>query len=96
MFLESSCLPPSLIAKAITIYFVRGNWLTDECMAAIVENQEKGFNWQEKLNDLLDLRGTQDRGRGVLMTNMFCDQLIYNEKGNRALLLVKGDALKCK
>jgi len=70
--------------------------LTDEYMAAIVEDQGEGFNWQDKLNDLLDLRGAQDRGRGVLMTNMFCDRFFYNEKGNRALLLVKGDASKCK
>ncbi len=63
--------------------------VTAEYLAATVEDQGDGFNWQDKLNNSLNLQGTEERGRGIIMTNMICQGPYYNEKGNRALIFVK-------
>ncbi|HWR44183.1 PAS domain S-box protein [Sporomusa sp.] len=39
------------------------------------------------LDNEFDQLGLAERGRGMMMMKMFCDQLIYNAKGNEVLLM---------
>ena len=65
--------------------------ITNRYISAIVEDRGDGFNWNKKINASLDLQGIKERGRGITMVKIFCDGLLYNEKGNRALIYLKGD-----
>lgn len=53
-----------------------------------VEDEGKGFHWQEKIDRPLELEGHSDRGRGIPMIQLFADGLFYNEKGNQATFFV--------
>lgn len=55
----------------------------------IVEDEGEGFDWRKKIEEPLDLEGHSDRGRGIAMTQLFCDYLYYNEKGNQTTCLIK-------
>ncbi len=54
-----------------------------------VEDEGEGFDWRDFLdNKFLDLEGEEERGRGIAMTKVICDSLFYNEKGNKAFLIL--------
>ncbi len=63
--------------------------VSSEYIQASVEDQGPGFNWQEKIDHPLDLEGHSERGRGMAMTRICCDHLVYNEKGNRVIFVVE-------
>ncbi len=55
-----------------------------------VEDEGDGFDWRDLLdNKCLDLEGEEERGRGIAMTRIMCDRLFYNEKGNKAFLILE-------
>ena len=62
--------------------------VTNRYLQATVHDQGAGFNWREKIEKSMDLYGNQERGRGIAMTRMCCDQLFYNVKGNQVTLVV--------
>ena len=68
--------------------------LTNDYVFATVEDQGDGFNWKEKVaaksQDIID--SEKERGRGILMARMLCDRLFYNEKGNKAFLILESEA----
>ncbi len=72
--------------KVFVEIIVAGNIL-----AATVEDQGEGFDWQQKLYNSLNLENARERGRGIIMTKMLCEGLFYNEQGNLALLFMKGE-----
>ena len=53
------------------------------------EDEGEGFNWKEKINAPLELKGIAERGRGIAITRKYCKKLLYNKKGNKATLFVK-------
>lgn len=65
--------------------------LEDNCTKIYIEDQGKGFNWQEKLRGSSSFDGFQERGRGICLAKIFCDDLIYNKKGNKVCIVKKND-----
>ncbi len=63
--------------------------VTDDYFLAQVTDQGQGFDWRKKLDKPLDLEGTHERGRGIAMTGICSDWLLYNEEGNQATLLLR-------
>jgi len=63
-------------------------WSADgESFTCSIEDQGAGFN-PDTLDDPLDENGLlKASGRGVLIVRAFCDQVTYNEKGNRVTIL---------
>lgn len=53
----------------------------------VITDQGEGFDWQERLERPLDMEGHSERGRGIIMTDLMCDFLQYNRKGNRVTLI---------
>ena len=54
-----------------------------------VEDEGNGFGWRSVLDsNCLDLEGEEERGRGIVMTKLICNNLFYNEKGNKAFLVL--------
>lgn len=68
---------------AITVAF------ETNCARIYIEDQGKGFNWQEKLREPAPYDSFDERGRGICLAKIFCDDLIYNEKGNKVCLVKK-------
>ena len=48
----------------------------------------EGFNWRDRIEQPLDLEGSQERGRGISMTRIFTEKLFYNDRGNQAVIIV--------
>ncbi|MEW5922336.1 MAG: CHASE4 domain-containing protein [Bacillota bacterium] len=53
---------------------------------ATVEDEGEGFCWRNKIDLPMRLEGDTERGRGIALTKMCCDRLLYNDKGNRVFL----------
>lgn len=62
---------------------------TERYVKIAIQDQGEGFNWRERLSREIDLEDFHDRGRGILLAKMFCDQVFYNEKGNGVTLVFK-------
>ncbi|OEF96289.1 ATP-binding protein [Desulfuribacillus alkaliarsenatis] len=52
-----------------------------------IEDQGEGFNWRERLQRELDIYSFEERGRGIIMTKMMCDDILYNKSGNRVVCI---------
>ncbi|MGP3777926.1 ATP-binding protein [Halanaerobium saccharolyticum] len=65
--------------------------ITKNFLAAEVEDQGRGFDWQKRLRQNFDISGDSERGRGIMMTARGCDEFYYNQKGNKAYLLKRID-----
>lgn len=63
--------------------------IAEEYILAAVQDQGEGFDWRAALEAPLELEGNQERGRGLAMSRLLCDQLCYNNRGNRAIVLKK-------
>ena len=63
--------------------------LTQQYIAAEVEDEGEGFNWCEKLNKPLNIENFSERGRGIPLSNLLSRNLFYNPKGNRAILVIE-------
>lgn len=69
------------------------NWeLSSDYVVATVTDEGEGFNWEEKLNSNKDIICDDERGRGLIMAKMFCNKVFYNEKGNKAFLILESKA----
>lgn len=62
--------------------------MTEHYIQVVVEDEGDGFDWWEKIDRPLDLEGDRERGRGIAMTKLFCDHLLYNQKGNQATMFL--------
>ncbi len=62
--------------------------VTEEYIQAMVQDQGEGFNWHDKIDKFPEMEGNQERGRGIAMTRMSCDWFFYNDKGNRATIVI--------
>ena len=60
---------------------------TDYVLASVIDEGE-GFNWEEKLNSDKDIICERERGRGLILANMFSKKVFYNEKGNKAFIIL--------
>ena len=40
-----------------------------------MEDQGEGFNWRDRIDQPLDLEGSQERGRGIAMTRICAEKL---------------------
>ncbi len=63
--------------------------LTDQYLMAVVEDQGEGFNWLEKIDRSVDIDTCNERGRGISMAGIICSKLFYNQKGNKAIILIE-------
>ena len=61
--------------------------VTSENIAAVVEDEGEGFDWREKMKANIGVEGDQERGRGIALTQLFCDRLYYNNRGNRVMAI---------
>ncbi len=63
--------------------------VTDQFIAASVEDQGDGFNWQDFVGNPIEFQLNQERGRGIALTRLYCDRLYFNEKGNKVVAVKK-------
>lgn len=56
-------------------------------VAITIRDEGSGFDWKNKLHEEYCLLSSNERGRGVVMSNMFCSNLMYNEIGNQVTIL---------
>ncbi|MGF7184651.1 PAS domain S-box-containing protein [Desulfitispora alkaliphila] len=63
--------------------------VTDGYVLVTVEDQGDGFDWIKKKNEAEDIFHGQERGRGIIMTQIMCDYLFYNDKGTKAYLVLR-------
>jgi len=56
-------------------------------ITAEVEDQGSGFDWHKYISKDFDISHADDRGRGIMMAAKGCDDLFYNQKGNKAHLI---------
>ena len=66
-------------------------FVNDNYTYAVIEDQGKGFNWKQKLNQDFNIEQKNDRGRGIMMTARGCNDFFYNKKGNKAYILKLND-----
>ena len=52
-----------------------------------IEDQSPGFDWQGRLKK--ELPGRETSGRGLYIMKTYCDEILYNEAGNRLTLMEK-------
>ncbi len=71
--------------KIVTIEITQ----SEHSLQASVQDQGEGFNWREQTDKSLDLEGISERGRGIAMVRICSEQLIYNDKGNRATFIIR-------
>lgn len=57
----------------------------------VIEDEGEGFEWQSKVKEELSLSSNSLRGRGIAMAQMLMGNVIYNQKGNRVSLIIRGD-----
>jgi len=48
-----------------------------------IEDQGIGFDWQTRVRQELDVNSFSERGRGIIMTKLMCDEIKYNNIGNK-------------
>ncbi len=63
--------------------------VTERFFMADVEDRGKGFNWRDYINKPIELDGLSERGRGIALARECCDRFFYNDKGNRATLVIE-------
>ena len=71
--------------KTVSIEMV----VTNRFIMANVEDRGGGFNWREYINKPIELNGLSERGRGIALARECCDHFFYNDKGNRATLVIE-------
>ncbi|NMA02311.1 MAG: hypothetical protein GX923_07075 [Clostridia bacterium] len=79
-------------SKKVTITIV----LLADAAKIYIEDQGDGFNWQEELEKTASCDIFDERGRGIYLAKIFCDNLMYNEKGNKVCLIKKKNLAKDK
>jgi anti-sigma regulatory factor (Ser/Thr protein kinase) len=52
-----------------------------------IEDQGIGFDWQTRVGQELDVNSFSERGRGIIMTKLMCDEIKYNNIGNKVTCL---------
>lgn len=85
-----------LVANAIE----HGNQCNDEksiviqlsSKAIVVEDEGIGFDWPSYVKRGLSIHCDSQRGRGIALVQALMGDLIYNQKGNRASLILKRSA----
>ena len=65
--------------------------ITNHYIVAGVFDEGEGFDWQKIYDNLTDIDHSGERGRGIIMTKMLCKNLLYNEKGNEAYLVMENN-----
>ena len=63
--------------------------LTDNYIFVTVADEGKGFNWKQTLNTNQDINHNGQRGRGIIISQLMGEKLFYNEKGNKAFLVLE-------
>lgn len=53
-----------------------------------ITDEGQGFDWRSRYYRELDLSGESDRGRGIIMSRMMSNALIYNNIGNQVTIIV--------
>ncbi len=71
--------------KTVSIEMV----VTNRFILANVEDRGGGFDWREYINRPIELNGLSERGRGIALARECCDHFYYNDKGNRATLVIE-------
>ena len=61
--------------------------ITEQQITFTIRDNGNGFDWRSKLHQEYCLLSSDERGRGVVMSNMFCSKLMYNEIGNQVTIV---------
>jgi len=63
--------------------------ITEEDIKLVIEDQGKGFEWQDKvMKDLeLDYDDPNERGRGINIAKKIYNKIKYNDQGNKVCLV---------
>jgi len=62
--------------------------LEENYILAQVEDEGEGFDWWNNIERPLEIEDLTERGRGISLISMLSGELFYNNKGNRATLLL--------
>ncbi|PCI27480.1 MAG: hypothetical protein COB67_08410 [SAR324 cluster bacterium] len=54
-----------------------------------IQDEGKGFNWAAQANSPTSLFSKS--GRGIALTRIYVDEMIYNEKGNQVMLMLRDE-----
>ncbi|MCK8816784.1 SpoIIE family protein phosphatase [Natroniella sulfidigena] len=67
--------------------------VTKNHIKVMITDEGDGFKWNDKFTQQLDISDDfkadiiSDRGRGIMLANLCCDTVYYNEKGNKVTLV---------
>ncbi len=68
--------------------------LINDRLEITVQDEGRGFDWEEELNRSYDIFSLS--GRGVLMAREFYDQIKYNKRGNQVKLIKQLNNFACE
>ncbi|UMZ74275.1 ATP-binding protein [Natranaerofaba carboxydovora] len=70
--------------KTVTVNLVVAN----EYIILTVKDNGNGFNWTRQINKNLSLESANETGKnlGLTITKMLCDDIFFNNTGNKAIL----------
>ena len=58
-------------------------------ITASIEDQGEGFNWKKgRKEPSIKLNSEEDRGRGISISQVVCDNIYYNYKGNKVYIII--------
>ncbi len=60
-------------------------------LSCTIVDEGKGFDWRQFPNALSEETLFSKRGRGIMMAQMYCDEVRYNEKGNQVTLIIRNE-----
>lgn len=69
--------------KLITINIIVG----ENHLRIVITDEGSGFNSQKRLNKQYDINNFEERGRGIIITQIACDHVYYNKLGNQVTLI---------
>lgn len=69
--------------------------ITEHHIQLTIEDEGEGFQWLDKIKKELDHSDFSERGRGIIMSKLCCDEIIYNDRGNRVSIVKSFNNSKC-
>ncbi len=65
--------------------------VTERHIMFVISDEGDGFNWRERIHKESCLLSSSERGRGIVMSEMLCTYMIYNEIGNQVTIIFTYD-----
>ncbi len=71
------------IEKKVTVHVQ----VRKEFVIFVITDEGNGFDWRKKIREESCLLSSSERGRGIVMSNMLCTFMVYNDSGNQVTLV---------